>query len=67
MPYFGSTTVVFTSYINWVKITGNNATANIDLTITVTVCFEDICSDASETLYNYPMYLTKINGVWKLK
>jgi len=54
-------------YINWVAITENNAIANVDLNLNVTVCFEDICSDASETLYNYPMYLAKISGAWKLK
>lgn len=67
MPYFGSITIVFTSYINWVEITGNNATVNTNITINVTVCFEDICSDESETLYNYSMDLTKSNGAWKLK
>jgi len=67
MPYFGSSSVTFTSYFNWVKITGNNAIANIDLTITATVCFGDICSSESETLYNYSIYLTKISGAWKLK
>ena len=66
MPYFGSTTVVFTSYINWVKITGNNATVNTNITISVTVCFGDICAEESETLHNYSMDLIKSNGTWKL-
>ena len=67
MPYFGSTTMIFTSYINWVKITGNNTTVNTNITISVNVCFEDICSEESETLYNFPMNLTKIGGAWKLR
>jgi len=67
MPYLGSSSVTFISFFNWAKITGNNATANIDLTITATVCFGDICSSESETLFNYSIYLTKISGDWKLK
>lgn len=54
-------------YINWVKIIGSNATVNTDITLVVTVCFEDICSSESETFYNYSMYLIKNNGDWKLK
>jgi len=61
IPYYGST-VKFIPYFNWVEVTGNNATVNMN--ITITVCFEDICSD--EILYNYSMYLTKSSGVWKL-
>jgi len=53
-------------YINWVAVTGNNAIANVDLTLNVTVCFEDICSDENETLNNYSMYLIKSNEAWKL-
>ena len=67
MPYFGSSTLTFNAYFSYIEINGNNAKANIDLTLTATVCFGDICSDASETLYNYSMYLTEINGAWKLK
>ena len=53
-------------YTNWVAVTGNDSIVNIDLTLKVTVCFEDICSDESETIYNWPMHLTKIGGAWKL-
>lgn len=53
-------------YINWVAVTGNDAIVNIDLTLKVTVCFEDICSDESESLSNYTMYLIKSNGTWKI-
>ena len=67
MPYLGSSTLTFNAYFNYIEINGNNAKASIDLTLTATVCFEDICSDASEILYNYTMYLTKISGAWKLK
>ena len=64
--YVGSSTWTFEPYFNYVEITGNNAKANINLTSTVTVCFGDICSDESETIYNWSMHLTKSNGVWKL-
>lgn len=67
MPYFGFSTLTWNAYFNYIEINGNSAKANINLTLTVTVCFEDICSTESETLYNCPMYLTKISGVWKLK
>ena len=67
MPYFGFATSTWEAYFNYIEINKNNAKANIDITLTVTVCFENICSSESETLYNYPMYLTKINGAWKLK
>ena len=60
-------TLNWTTYINWIKIIGNKATVNINITLFVTVCFEDICSSESETLYNYSMYLTKIDSIWKLK
>ena len=60
-------TINWTIYINWVNIIGNKATANMRLTLNVIVCFEDICSTQTETLYNYSMYLTKISGIWKLK
>jgi hypothetical protein len=53
-------------YTNWVAVTGNDSIVNIDLTLKVTVCFENICSEENETLYNFPMDLTKIEGVWKL-
>ena len=59
-------TINWTSYINWVNIIGNNATANMKLTLVVTVCLEDICSTQTETLYNYSMYLVKIDNIWKL-
>ena len=52
---------------NWVKIIRNEAIVNMDINLIVTVCLEDICSNESETLYNYSMYLIKINGDWKLK
>ena len=67
MPYFGFSTLTWNAYFNYIEINGNSAKANINLTLIVTVCFEDICSTESETLYNCPMYLTKISGVWKLK
>jgi hypothetical protein len=67
MSYLGSSTLTFNAYFNYIEINANNAKANIDLALTATVCFEDICSDASEILYNYSMYLTKIGGAWKLK
>ncbi|PKP61314.1 hypothetical protein CVT91_03465 [Candidatus Atribacteria bacterium HGW-Atribacteria-1] len=66
IPYVGSLTWTFEPYFNYVEITGNNAKANINLTSTVTVCFGDICSDESETIYNWSMHLTKIGGAWKL-
>jgi len=53
-------------YINWVKIIGSKATVDLDITLVSTVCFEGICSSESETFCNYPMYLTKIDGIWKL-
>lgn len=67
MPYIGSSTVTFTPYVNWIEITGNNAKTNINLTVTATVCFGDICATESETLYNYSIYLARIGGTWKLK
>lgn len=67
MPYFGFSTVTFIPYFNWVEITGSSAKANINLTLTATVCFGDICATESETLYNCPIYLARIGGAWKLK
>ena len=67
MPYIGSSTLVFNTYFNYIEINGNNAKANFNLTLTATVCFDDICSSADETLYNFSMYLVKINDIWKLK
>ena len=68
MPYIGSSTIIFTAYLNDIEyINMNNAKVNIDLTITATVCIDDICSTESETLYNATMDLTKIAGNWKLK
>lgn len=67
MPYIGSSTIRFIPYFNWIEVTGNNAKANINLTIIATVCFADVCSTGSETLYNYPIYLARISGDWKLK
>jgi hypothetical protein len=66
ISYVGSSTWTFEPYFNYIEITGNNAKANINLTSTVTVCFGDICSDESETIYNWSMHLTKISGAWKL-
>lgn len=60
-------TINWTPYINWVEIIGNEATVNMNLTLTVTVCFGNTCSTESETLYNFYMYLIKIDGAWKLK
>ena len=60
-------TLDWISYINWVKIIGSKATVNMNVTLIVTVCFEDICSSESETLYNYYIYLAKIDDDWKLK
>ena len=57
-------TLNWTSYINYVEINGNEATVNIDITLVVTVCFENICSTESEILYNYPMYLIKTDDFW---
>ena len=67
MPYIGSSTLTFNVYFNYIKINGNNAKANFNLTLIATVCFEDICSSASEKLYNCSIYLSKISGDWKLK
>ena len=67
MPYLESSTLTWTPYFNSIIITGNNANVNMDITLIVTVCFENICSDASETLRNFFMYLTITNGIWKLK
>lgn len=68
MPYIGSFTLVFTAYLNDIEyINMNNAKVNIDLTITATVCIDDICSSSSETLKNYTMFLIKTPGNWKLK
>jgi len=67
IPYIGSSTLTFKVYFNYIEINGNNAKANINLTLTATVCFTDICATESETLYNYSMYLKKISGTWKLK
>lgn len=67
MPYIGSSTLTFEPYFNYIEINGNNAKANINLTLTATVCFEDICSSESETIYNWSIHLTKISGAWKLK
>jgi len=66
MPYFDSSTLVFSAYLNYVETSGNISEMNINLTLTATVCFEDICSSESETLNNYSMYLSKINEVWRL-
>ena len=67
MPYFEGETLTWNPYFNYIEINGNNAKVNINLTLTVIVCFEDICSDAtSETLNNLSMDLTKISGYWKL-
>jgi len=67
IPYLGSSTLIFTAYLNYIEIYGIDSEININLTLTATVCFGDICSNESETLNNYPMYLTKIDGIWKLK
>jgi hypothetical protein len=57
-------TLNWTPHINYVEINGNEATVNIDIALIVTVCFEDICSTESEILYNYPMYLIRIDDIW---
>ena len=67
MPYFEGSSLTWNAHFNYIEINGNSAKSNINLTLTVTVCFEDICSTESETLYNYSIYLTKISGAWKLK
>ena len=59
-------TLDWITYINWVKIIGSKATVNINITLNVTVCFGDICSSESENLFNYLMYLIKIDDIWKL-
>jgi len=60
-------TINWDSYINWINIIGNEAVANIKLVLNVTVCFDNICSTQTETLYNYSMYLIEIYNIWKLK
>jgi len=69
LPYFGETETEFYPYFDWeaIEVYGNNALANIDLTITVTVCFGQVCTTSSEILYDYPMRLARIGGTWKLK
>jgi len=67
MSDYDYVTINWTSYINWITIIGSEATANMKLTLNVTVCLEDICSDQNETLNNYSMNLNKISGIWKLK
>lgn len=67
IPYLGSSTIRFIPYFNWIEVTGNNARTNINLTVISTICFGNICSTGSETLYNYPMHLAKIGGAWKLR
>lgn len=64
-PYLASSTLIFTAYLNYVETIGNNSEVNINLTLTATVCFEDICSSESETINNFSMHLTKINDIWK--
>lgn len=59
-------TLNWTPYIKWVKIIGNKATVNMDITLVVTVCFENICSSESETFYDCFIGLTKNIGAWKL-
>lgn len=66
-PYLASSTLTFTAYLNYVETNGNNSEVNINLTLTATVCFDNICSSESETLNNYSIYLIKINDIWKLK
>ena len=66
VPYIESSILTFEPCFNYTEINGNNAKVNINLTLTATICFEDICSSESETLNNYSMYLTKIGGIWKL-
>jgi len=66
-PYFASSTLVFTAYLNYIETNGNNSKVNINLTLTATVCFDEICSSSNETINNFSMYLNKIDGVWKLK
>jgi len=60
-------TINWTSHINWVEIIGNKATTNLNITLVMTVCLDDVCSTQTETLYNHSMYLIKIDGGWKLK
>mgnify|MGYP001095877290 CR=1 FL=1 len=67
VPFFSFSTTTFEPYFNYIETNGNNAKSNINITIKVTVCFEDICSSESEILNNLSMYLSKINGKWKLK
>ena len=67
MPYFESSTMMWTCYFNDLEANGNSAEMNINLTLTVTVCFDDICSSESETINNFIIHLTKIGGVWKLE
>lgn len=67
MPYFESSTMIWTCYFNDVEVNGNSAEMNINLSLTVTFCFDEICSSESETINNVTMYLTKVNGIWKLK
>lgn len=69
LPYFGDIETKFYPYFDWesIEVYGNTALATIELTITVTVCFGQVCTSSSETLYNYPMALVRISGAWKLK
>ena len=57
-------TLNWTPHINYVEINGNEASVNIDIALIVTICFENICSTESETLYDYPMYLIKTDDIW---
>jgi len=65
-PYLASSTLIFTAYLNYVETNGNNSEVNINLTLTATVCFDEICSSSSETINNFSIYLIKIYNVWKL-
>jgi len=60
-------TINWTSYINWIEIIGDKATVDLDITLIMTVCLEDVCSTQTENLYNHLMYLIKNCGEWKLK
>ena len=50
IPYLDSSTLIFTAYLNYIEVYGINAEININLTLTATVCFGDICSSESEII-----------------
>ena len=66
IPYVESSIWTFEPYFNYIEMTVNDAIANINLISIATICFGDICSNESATIYNWSMHLIKISGTWKL-